>query len=171
MRFRALAPHYQRYSSTTNQSDRQSGVPPPRLCPACRQLLAESNWLSQVPTSTVRSPATDLDPGTFQYAHLTFFFRVSLFRLQRNETLGLRATWNISGLNTFTCVVADFLLNSGFMQSVTVQHAEFCTELVVNLYSGWIVQLVNASFAWRTHFYSLYYSFYSTKYKLPIIIY
>jgi hypothetical protein len=37
------------------------------------------------------------------------------------------------------------------MQSVTAQHAEFCTELVVNLYSGWIVQLVNASFAWRSH--------------------
>jgi len=31
------------------------------------------------------------------------------------------------------------------------QHAEFRTELVVNLFSDWIVQLVNASFAWRTH--------------------
>jgi hypothetical protein len=47
--------------------------------------------------------------------------------------------------------VADFLLRSGFMQTVTVLHAEFSTELVVILYSGWIVQLVNASFAWRTH--------------------
>jgi hypothetical protein len=47
--------------------------------------------------------------------------------------------------------VADFLLHSGFMQNVTVPHAKFRTELVVNLYSGWIVQLVNASFAWRTH--------------------
>jgi hypothetical protein len=37
------------------------------------------------------------------------------------------------------------------MQNVTVPHAKFRTELVVNLYSGWIVQLVNASFAWRTH--------------------
>jgi hypothetical protein len=37
------------------------------------------------------------------------------------------------------------------MQTVTVLHAEFSTELVVILYSGWIVQLVNASFAWRTH--------------------
>ena len=69
MRFRALAPHYRHYASTTNQSDRQSGVPPPRLCPACRQFLAESDWLSQVPTLTVRSPATDLDPGTFPCSH------------------------------------------------------------------------------------------------------
>jgi hypothetical protein len=64
-----LTPHYQRYASTTNPSDCQSGVPPPRLCPACRQLLAESDWLSQVPASTARSPATDSDPGTFQHAH------------------------------------------------------------------------------------------------------
>jgi len=42
--------------------------------------------------------------------------------------------------------VADFLLPSGFMQSVTVLHAEFRTELVVNLYSGWIAQLADASF-------------------------
>ena len=77
------------------------------------------------------------------------------FRLQENETLGLRATKIISGLNTFTCVVADFLLYSGFIQSVALPHAEFRTELVVTLYSGWIVQLVNASFAWRTHFVSL----------------
>jgi hypothetical protein len=76
---------------------------------------------------------------------------VSLSRLQRNETLGLRATRIISGLNTFTCVVADSLPRLGFMQSVTVLHAKLGTELVVNLYSGWIVQLVNASFAWRTH--------------------
>ena len=69
-----------------------------------------------------------------------------LFRLQRNETLGLRATRVISGLNTFTCVVADFLLHSGFMQFVTIPHTEFSTELVVSLYSGWIIQLVNASF-------------------------
>jgi len=47
--------------------------------------------------------------------------------------------------------VADFLLRSGFMQSVTVLHAEFRTEPVVNLYSGWIVQLVDASLTWRTH--------------------
>jgi hypothetical protein len=80
-------------------------------------------------------------------------YRVSLFRLQENETLGLRATWIISGLNTFTCVVADFLLHSGFMQSVTVLHAKFRTELVVNLYSGWFVQLVDASLSWRTHFF------------------
>ena len=77
--------------------------------------------------------------------------RVSLFRLQCYEPLGLRTTRVISGLNTFTCVVADFLLRSGFMQSVTVLNAEFRTELVVNLYSGWIVQLVNASLSWRTH--------------------
>jgi hypothetical protein len=51
--------------------------------------------------------------------------------------------------------VADFLLRSGFMQPVTVLHAEFSTELVVNLYSGWIVQLVDASLAWRTHTFSL----------------
>jgi hypothetical protein len=31
------------------------------------------------------------------------------------------------------------------MQLVTLLHAEFDTELVVNLYSRWIVQLVNAS--------------------------
>jgi hypothetical protein len=73
-------------------------------------------------------------------------YRAYHFRLQRHETLGLRATWSISGLNTFTCVVADFLLPSGFMQSVTVLHAEFRTELVVNLYSGWIAQLADASF-------------------------
>jgi hypothetical protein len=48
--------------------------------------------------------------------------------------------------------VADFLLHSGFMHPVTVLHAEFRTELVVSLYSGWIVQLVNASLAWHTHF-------------------
>jgi hypothetical protein len=72
--------------------------------------------------------------------------RVSLSRLQKNETLGLRATRIISGLNTFTYVVADFLLRSGFMQTVTVLHAEFRTELVVNLYSGWIAQLAVASF-------------------------
>jgi hypothetical protein len=78
--------------------------------------------------------------------------RVSLFRLQRNETLGLRTTWNISGLNTFTCVAADFLPHPGFMHSVTALHAEFSTELVVSLCSGWIVQLVNDSFSWRTHY-------------------
>jgi hypothetical protein len=32
------------------------------------------------------------------------------------------------------------------MQSVTGLHAEFRTELVVNLYSGWIAQLADASF-------------------------
>jgi hypothetical protein len=32
------------------------------------------------------------------------------------------------------------------MQSVTILHAEFRTELVVNLYSGWIAQLADASF-------------------------
>ncbi len=73
-------------------------------------------------------------------------YRAYHFRLQRYETLGLRATWSISGLNTFTCVVADFLLPSGFMQPVTGLHAEFRTELVVNLYSGWIAQLADASF-------------------------
>ncbi|MEI6127166.1 MAG: hypothetical protein WCQ99_11505 [Pseudomonadota bacterium] len=73
-------------------------------------------------------------------------YRAYHFRLQRYETLGLRATGSISGLNTFTCVVADFLLPSGFMQSVTSLYAEFRTELAVNLYSGWIVQLANASF-------------------------
>jgi hypothetical protein len=81
--------------------------------------------------------------------------RAFLFRLQGNETLGLRATRVISGLNTFTCVVADFLLHSGFMQFVTIPHTEFSTELVVSLYSGWIVQLINASFAWRTHIFIL----------------
>ena len=77
-------------------------------------------------------------------------YRAYLFRLQSIKNLGLRATRNISGLNTFTCVTADDLLPSGFMQSVAVLHAEFRTELVVSLYSGWIVQLVYASFAWRT---------------------
>jgi hypothetical protein len=37
------------------------------------------------------------------------------------------------------------------MQFVTVPHAEFRTELVVSLYSGWIVQLVIASLAWHAH--------------------
>jgi hypothetical protein len=37
------------------------------------------------------------------------------------------------------------------MQPVAVLHAEFRTELVVSLYSGWIVQLVNASLSWHTH--------------------
>ena len=31
--------------------------------------FSESDWLSQVPTSTVRSPAAASDPGTFQLAH------------------------------------------------------------------------------------------------------
>jgi hypothetical protein len=78
-------------------------------------------------------------------------FDVSPYLDLETFTLGLRATRIISGLNTFTCVVADFLLRSGFMQSVTVLHAEFSTELVANLYSGWIVQLVDASLTWRTH--------------------
>jgi hypothetical protein len=42
--------------------------------------------------------------------------------------------------------VADFLLPSGFIKPVTGLHAEFRTELVVNLYSGWIAQLADASF-------------------------
>jgi hypothetical protein len=73
-------------------------------------------------------------------------YRAYHFRLQRYETPGLRATWSISGLNTFTCVAADFLLPSGFIKPVTGLHAEFRTELVVNLYSGWIAQLADASF-------------------------
>jgi hypothetical protein len=47
--------------------------------------------------------------------------------------------------------MADFLLHSGFMQAVTVLDAKFGTELVVNLCSDWIIQLVNARFAWRTY--------------------
>jgi hypothetical protein len=47
-----------------------------------------------------------------------------------------------------TCVVADFFLHSGFMNNITVLHAGFCTEQLVSLYSGWIIQLVNVSLAW-----------------------
>jgi hypothetical protein len=46
------------------------------------------------------------------------------------------------------------------MQPVAVLHAEFRTELVVSLYSGWIVQLVNASLSWHTHDFSLFYKFF-----------
>jgi hypothetical protein len=38
--------------------------------------------------------------------------------------------------------VADFLHPSGFMQFVAALHAEFCSELVVNLYSGWFPSLL-----------------------------
>jgi len=57
----------------------------------------------------------------------------------------------ISGLNTFTFVTADFLLHPGFTRFVTIPHAEFRSKLVVSLCSGWIIQQVNASFAWHTH--------------------
>jgi hypothetical protein len=63
-------PSYRHYSSTANQSDCQSGVPPSCLCSACQRLFfSESDWPSQVPTSTIRSPAAASDPGTFQLAH------------------------------------------------------------------------------------------------------
>ncbi len=64
-----LTPHYQRYSSITNQSDCQPGILFTPLCLVCQQLLLETDWLSQVPTLTVRLPATDFDPGTFPCSH------------------------------------------------------------------------------------------------------
>ena len=90
-----------------------------------------------------------LDPGTFLCSHHIAHI-ISGF--QKLKPLAF-VRQNISGLDTFTCVVADSLSPSGFMHPVTSLHAEFDTELAVNLYSRWIVQLVSASFAWRTHFY------------------
>jgi hypothetical protein len=153
VRFCALTPHYQRYSSTMNQSDYQSGILFTPLCSVRQQLLFEIGLA--LPGSSINSSFArrGLRP---QYVSMLSPLRACLFRLQRYETLGLRTTRNISGLNTFTCVAADILPHSGFMQFVTIPHTEFSTELVVNLYSGWIVQLVNASFAWHTHISLLY---------------
>ena len=111
----ALTLHYQRYSSTTNQSDCQSGVP----SLAFVQLVNGFSNRIGSPSSGINSSVArhGLRP---RHVSIRSPYRVSLFRLQGNEILGLRATWTISGLNTFTCVVADFLLHSGFMQSVTV---------------------------------------------------
>ena len=59
---------------------------------------------------------------------------------------------SFSGLNTFTCVVADTLLSQGFTQFVTSSCAWVCSELLVRLCSCRISRLVYISFAWRTHF-------------------
>ena len=60
---------YQRSPLITNQSDCQPGILFTPLCLVCQQLLLETDWLSQVPTLTVRLPATDFDPGTFPCSH------------------------------------------------------------------------------------------------------
>jgi hypothetical protein len=149
VRFRALAPHYRRYSSTTNQSEYQPGVP--SLLAFVRLVTASYGIGLALPGSGLDSSATrcGLRP---RHVSMLSPLRACLFRLRRNETLGLHATRDISGLDTFTCVAADGLLPSGFMLSITLQHAEFRTELVVNLYSGWIVQLVMTSLSWHTHY-------------------
>ena len=149
MRFRAFTPHYQRYSSITNQSDCQPSILFTPLCLVCQQLLLETDWLSQVPTLTVRLPATDLDPGTFPCSHHCehFFsgFREMkplafvLHRLFRGSIPSL-ALWLTSSFTPALCSLLPFYTQS----------------LVLNWWlafiQGWIVQLVNASFAWHTHF-------------------
>jgi len=44
-----------------------------------------------------------------------------------------------------------------------LQHAEFSNELVVTLYSGWIGQLVDASFARHNHEILLWFMFFLFK--------
>ena len=44
----------------------------------------------------------------------------------------------ISGLNPFTCVMDECLLPSGLIRFVTSSYAEFSSDLVVSLLSGWI---------------------------------
>ncbi len=113
-----------------------------------KQILLKTDWLSQVPTSTVRSPATDSDPGTFLLAHHIacvisgfrdmkplVFVQHGIFR----SPIPSLALWLTSSFPPASCGTLPFL------------HAEFRTERVVTLYSDWIIQLVDAGFAWRTH--------------------
>ena len=142
--FLALTPHYQRYSSTVNQSDCRLGVPSPRLCSTCQRLPLKSNRLSRVPALTHVVTRRGLRPRhVFPYSP----FRTVLFRLQRNEAPGLRATRVISGLNPFTRITTDSLRPSGFTRFVASPRAEFCSELVVSLYSCWFLQLGQCRFS------------------------
>ena len=121
MRFRALTPHYQRYSYITNQSDCQPSILFTPLCLVCQQLLLETDWLSQVPTLTVRLPATDLDPGTFPCSHHCehFFsgFREMkplafvLHRLFRGSIPSL-ALWLTSSFTPALCSLLPFYTQS-----------------------------------------------------------
>jgi hypothetical protein len=108
----------------------------------------ETNWLSQVPALTVRLPAADLDPGTFQYAH-HFAYLFSGFRHMKTLAFVQHGAFRGSILSLALRLTSFFPLAS--CGSLLQPHAEFRTELVVNLCSGWFVQLVNASFAWHTH--------------------
>lgn len=54
--------------------------------------------------------------------------------------------WSISGLNPFTCITTGFLRPSGFTRFVASPRTEFCSELVVSLYSCWLPSSVNADF-------------------------
>jgi len=104
----ARAGRYSDYASTMSWSDCRSALPPPCLCGLLETFRgfapAEAARLSQVPCQTVEGPATDLDPGP---ASPTRFLRWQRCWLPGFETLGPAAFILISGLNTFTCVVAD----------------------------------------------------------------
>ncbi len=67
-----------------------------------------------------------------------------------HETLGPAATMKITGLNTFTCVMADHPPSFGFTQFVTSLCAKFCSGLVVSLWPGRIVRLICIGLSWRT---------------------
>ena len=60
----------------------------------------------------------------------------------------------------------------GFTQLVTLLCARFSSGLLVRLYPGWIIQLICASFAWRTHFnlFSNYFNFFILVDKLLVSI-
>ena len=64
-------------------------------------------------------------------------FRAYPCWLQALRRLGLLALI-ISGLNPFACAMDECYLPSGFIRFVTSSYAEFSSDLVVSLWSGWI---------------------------------
>ena len=93
-------------------------------------------------------PATVLDPGN---PDIYSPYRLYQFRLPVSENLGQLLNWLISGLPTFTLVVADRLLPYSFIVFVTLHYVQFRSRLVVNLYLGWLLQLDCLSLPWHTH--------------------
>jgi len=93
-------------------------------------------------------PATVLDPGN---PDIYSPYRLYQFRLPVSENLGQLLNRLISGLPTFTLVVADRLLPYSFIVFVTLHYVQFRSRLVVNLYLGWLLQLDCLSLPWHTH--------------------
>ena len=97
---------------------------------------------------TVGLPATDSDPGPARHTH-RIACRTAGFQEMKPLALRRRSAFRGSIPSLALWLINRHLF--GFTQFVTSLYAKFCSDLVVSLWPGWIVQLICISLPWRTH--------------------